>query len=235
MKKTNQFLLFLKNEQFFGLLGWWWGAIILLNSTTLGSFSSRNYNFLRGEVVFICFFIFMLVVWILAPWLMSRNGAPGLSLDYREFFFTRAINRRTYFRSKVATYLVLILSPFLLVLTVSFYHPTLTIEPSFCYTERYLENFSESYVITDPSSRHKGKIVIPSGRPVKDLWVLWKIILFSIGFQGFIIAIARYRFGKQLVWLGLIIPLLGTVFPLLLSGATEGFMHLAMMRENSFL
>jgi len=194
---------------------------------------------------FTCLWLFVVLMWIGA-----KTGPGVMAMPSNEFYFTRAIARRSLFRARMIVLGALVLSPLVFNMFLALRTPDLVLNPENTYMlfprakppESYLQAFpgdQHTFVYEPPGDHNQAaratpevrKIILRRGALAYSGWLLWAGTLGLLAMQSYCVLMAKHvsrRWGSVIIFAGL--PFLPAVFLLV-------FFHglTTAMPEVSFL
>jgi hypothetical protein len=197
-----------------------------------------------------CFPLLMLWLFVVLMWIGAKTVPGVAAMPSNEFYFTRAIARRSLFRARMIVLCALVLGPLVLSMCVALRTPDLVLNsesaghlfPAPKPQESYLQAFpgDQHTVVYEPPGDHNQaaratlevrKIILRRGALVYAGWLLWAGTLGLLAMQGYCAWMAKHvsrRFGAVIIFASL--PFLPAVFLLV-------FFHglTTAMPEASFL
>lgn len=206
-------------QQFFALFRftarisvmWWLLTLSLSIGTVFGGFGG-SYNDLRSVFTPINIYGFMLFFFAggffcsEVLYKKSKSGAAGngySDMFSEEFLITRAVDRSTVFWSRNVLYWMICVIPILAGVISGMLYPQLSLEifnktgQAAAKAHYYLQNIPGSYI---EQTKPTGTVVIHSLKGFFYLKLAVGALLLSIAViaQGFVLAIARFRFSRIL-------------------------------------
>ena len=184
-----------------------------------------------------------------AGWMSLVSILTGFLMMERsfEFLFTRAIDRKVFFRVRtLAIFLAVVLVPGAINLGMASLPPAFVLQPddpestaAIDQQARFMQTFPDSHREDVRKSGHAERLVVPRGNAAFAGWVLWSAVAAFVLLQAYCAVICqwvargamRWRWPREWVWVIFFLPL-----PLAMSGVPPlcGWMGIDWM-ESSFL
>ena len=162
---------------------------------------------LYGPEVFLLMIPFMSINPLFLNGNYGVKSLQGQAANSLEFFFTRAIHRRSIFGVKASVYLLLSLMPLLTVWVYSYTKPVIRIELPYNTQEHreatkqfYLNHFTGAYVQKDEQDKEGNKafVVLPQGQVNRAAFTLFWVFLGTLLFQVMV-----FSFSPAMRWVSI--------------------------------
>jgi hypothetical protein len=166
----------------------------------------------RGEFLGPSHMGFLGAIWL---WMTIAVAAtfgkdPGSRESSREFWLTRAVDRLVFLRAEAAAGAILVLVPLLVNYATSSFQPEMSVDltgPGGALAASQMAEFCrQAFPATRLSGDEAATVMIPGGREVFSVWLVWVggfLLCLGVGFHALIPARLRLRhWGGVIVCLG---------------------------------